>query len=212
MVPADSPLAYLTVDGLAQPDTQPDFSNMSTTHHYHPFSKLLHWTMGVLWISAWFAGFMAVHFRDQLNPHHGLTIWHKGVAISLVFLIVVRVSWRLMSSPPPLPDTMGAMMQRAAVAGHIGLYGLALIALPMSGWALSSVANKPVIMFGLVQIPPFLPPNKELVELLRSVHTILSWVCGAMVMGHVLIAFKHHFIDKDGVLQGMLPRRKSASN
>lgn len=180
---------------------------MSTSHHYHPFSKLLHWSMGLIWIGAWVAGFLAVHVRDQLNPHHGLTVWHKAVAITLVFLVVVRVFWRLVNPPPALPDSMGPRMKRAASAGHLAIYALALIALPMSGWALSSVAGKPVMMLGLIEIPAYLPANKDIVETVRAVHTWLSWLCGAMVSGHILIALKHHVVDKDGVLAGMLPRR-----
>lgn len=182
---------------------------MKPSHHYHPFSKLLHWSMGLLWIAAWIAGFLAVHLREQVNAHHGLTIWHKGVAISLVFLVVVRVAWRLVTPAPTLPDTMTPAMKKAALAGHLSLYALALIALPMSGWALSSVAAKPVVMFGLVTVPPFLEPNKEAVETVRAIHTYLAWLCGAMVAGHVLVALKHHFVDRDAILAGMLPRRRS---
>lgn len=175
--------------------------------HYHPFSKFLHWTMGAIWLGVWVAGFLAVHFREQLNPHHGLSVWHKAIAITLVFLVVLRVFWRLVTPPPALPDSMTPRMKRAASAGHLGIYALALVALPMTGWALSSVAGKPVMMLGLVEIPPYLPQNKDIVETVRDIHTWLSWLCGAMVLGHILLAFKHHVVDKDGVLTGMLPRR-----
>lgn len=181
---------------------------MSAPHHYHPFSKLLHWTMGAIWLGVWLAGFLAVHFREQLNPHHGLSVWHKAIAITLVFLVVLRVFWRLVSPPPALPDSMGPLMKRAASAGHLAIYALALVALPMSDWALSSVAGKPVMMLGLVEIPPYLPQqDKDIVETVRAIHTWLSWLCGAMVLGHILLAFKHHVVDRDGVLAGMLPRR-----
>lgn len=32
-------------------------------------------------------------------------------------------------------------------------------------------------------------------------------MCGALVGGHVLVALKHHFVEKDEVLKGMLPGR-----
>lgn len=181
---------------------------MSAPHHYHPVSKFLHWTMGAIWLGVWLAGFLAVHFREQLNPHHGLSVWHKAIAITLVFLVVLRVCWRLVTPPPALPDSMGSLMKRVASAGHLAIYTLALIALPMSGWALSSVAGKPVMMLGLVEIPAYLPrQDKDIVEIVRAIHTWLSWLCGAMVLGHILLAFKHHVVDRDGVLAGMLPRR-----
>jgi cytochrome b561 len=164
--------------------------------------------MGAIWLGVWLAGFLAVHWREQLNPHHGLTVWHKAIAITLVFLVVLRVFWRLVSPPPALPGSMGPRMKRAASAGHLAIYALALVALPMSGWALSSVAGKPVMMLGLVEIPAYLPQQgKDIVETVRAIHTWLSWLCGAMVLGHMVLAFKHHVVDKDGVLTGMLPRR-----
>jgi cytochrome b561 len=180
---------------------------MNPNNHYHPFSKFLHWTMGSIWLGVWILGFLAVHFREQLSPHHILTLWHKAIAITLVFLVVLRVAWRITTPPPALPSSMGPMMQRAAAAGHIAIYVLALLALPMSGWALSSVAGKPVVMLGLIEIPAYLPQNKDMVETVRAVHTWISWLCGAMVLGHILVALKHHVVDKDGVLIGMLPRR-----
>jgi len=40
------------------------------------------------------------------------------------------------------------------------------------------------------------------------VHTYLSWFAGAMVVGHMLAALKHHFIDKDDVLRSMTQQGK----
>jgi cytochrome b561 len=36
----------------------------------------------------------------------------------------------------------------------------------------------------------------------------MAWLCGGLVAGHVLVALKHHYIDRDGVLTRMLPRRE----
>lgn len=96
-------------------------------------------------------------------------------------------------------------MQRAAVYGHLLLYGVALIALPVSGWFWSSVADKPIMVAGLFQLPPLVGPDQDLYGLAKAIHTYLSWLCGAMVGGHLLVAFKHHFVDRDHVLKGMLP-------
>jgi cytochrome b561 len=44
--------------------------------------------------------------------------------------------------------------------------------------------------------------------LAKHVHTWTAWFCGKLVGGHVLLALKHHFVDKDDILNGMLPKSR----
>jgi cytochrome b561 len=39
------------------------------------------------------------------------------------------------------------------------------------------------------------------------VHRFLNYFFMAVVIGHVLAAIKHHFVDRDGLLMRMLPGR-----
>lgn len=105
--------------------------------------------MAFLWIGAWFIGITAVHWRDELNPHHELTFLHKAIASTLLFLVVARIGWRLSHPAPALPDTMSPLMKKGALIGHVLLYVVALLALPLSGWYWSSVADKPIMVAGL---------------------------------------------------------------
>ncbi|GJD80053.1 cytochrome b561 [Methylobacterium gregans] len=178
---------------------------------YTPTAKALHWLMAAIWIAAWFLGAAAVYMREAWNPHHGLTITHKALASTLLFLIVARVAWRLTHPVPVLPGTMSPLMKRAAGLGHLALYAAALLALPLSGWIWSSVAGKPILVLGLFQLPPLTAPAREWYDLAKLAHVTLAWGTGALVLGHVLIALKHHFLDKDGILRGMLPDRRSAA-
>lgn len=45
-------------------------------------------------------------------------------------------------------------MKRGAVLGHVLLYALALIALPVSGWYWRSVADKAILVAGLSALAP----------------------------------------------------------
>ncbi|HRZ06533.1 MAG TPA: cytochrome b/b6 domain-containing protein, partial [Candidatus Competibacteraceae bacterium] len=47
--------------------------------------------------------------------------------------------------------------------------------------------------------------NKELGDLLQTVHESLNWLFIVVIAGHVGAALKHHFIDKDDILTRMLP-------
>ena len=174
------------------------------TTEYTNTAKWLHWGMALVWMSSWALGILATHWRDELNPHHELTFLHKALASTLLVMIVVRVAWRLKNPPPAFPDHMSGLMKQGAMIGHILLYAIALIALPLSGWYWSSVADKPILVAGLFLLPPLVAPDPDLYDLTKYIHTWTSWCCGALVGGHLLMAIKHHLIDKDDVLAGML--------
>lgn len=178
---------------------------MNQSHSYTATAKTLHWLMALIWIFVWIVGILAVHGRDTFNPQHGLTILHKAVASTLLALIVIRIIWRLTHTPPALPDTMSKQMQQMAKLGHFALYVFALLGMPITGWLLSSFADKPVLFAGLFILPPLTGPKPEYTELMREIHTYMAWFCGLVVGGHILVALKHHFIDKDNVLMSMAP-------
>lgn len=182
---------------------------MQRPSRYTRTAQWLHWSMAALWISSWILGLLATHWRETLNPHHGLTILHKALASSLLILIGVRLLWRWTHPAPALPSHMSPLMQRAAHMGHLLLYGIALLALPISGWFWSSVADKPILILGLVPLPPLVAPDPSLYALAKAIHLWTAWLCGALVAGHVLVALKHHLIDKDDVLRSMLPAKNS---
>lgn len=76
------------------------------------------------------------------------------------------------------------------------------MALPLSGWCWSSVADKPILVAGLFNLSPLVAPNPDLYDLAKLVHSWTAWFCGALIGGHVLVALKHHFVDKDDILKG----------
>lgn len=180
---------------------------MAKEGSYTGTAKWLHWGMALIWLGAWVIGFVATHWRDEFNAHHELTYVHKAMASTLLFLIVARIAWRLSHPAPALPDSMSPTMKRGALVGHVLLYAVALIGLPLSGWYWSSVADKPVMVAALFVFPPIVDPDQSQYDLAKSVHTYMAWLCGALVGGHLLVALKHHFVEKDDVLKGMLPAR-----
>jgi cytochrome b561 len=84
------------------------------------------------------------------------------------------------------------------------MYAL-FFAVPLAGWAYSSAAGFPVVVFGVIPLPDFVPVDKPLAELLKSRHEMLAYALAAVVLLHVAAALKHHFIDRDGLLQRMRP-------
>jgi cytochrome b561 len=134
--------------------------------------------------------------------------WHKWAGVSAFLLVIVRLAWRVAHRPPPLPGTLPPALRFAAHAGHFLLYGL-MLAIPLSGWLMSSAKGFQTVWFGILPIPDLLDKNKELGDLLQTAHMSLNLVFAAVIAGHIGAALKHHFIDKDDILTRMLPAKSS---
>jgi cytochrome b561 len=111
----------------------------------------------------------------------------------------------------PEPSSAGRPAH-AALAGarcpftHLALYGL-FFAVPLSGWAYSSAAGFPVVVFGVLPLPDFVPVDRALAETLKGLHKLCTLSLAALVLLHVAAALKHQFVDRDGLLQRMRPGR-----
>lgn len=165
----------------------------------------LHWLMAFL-----IFGLLALGFTMQdlpLSPEKlQLYSWHKWAGVSAFLLVLIRLAWRLSHRPPALPAGMPKPLQLAAHAGHLALYAL-MLAIPLSGWLMSSAKGFQTVWFGVLPIPDLLGKDKALGDLLQTVHMSLNLLFVAVIAGHIGAALKHHFIDKDDILTRMLPRQ-----
>ncbi|MCB2099545.1 MAG: cytochrome b, partial [Rhodobacterales bacterium] len=135
-------------------------------------AQALHWAMAGLIVVLVPLG---VYMHElPLSPRklelYGL---HKSLGMTLLGLAVLRILWRLMDPPPPPVAGAPAWQNRAAGAVHLALYGL-MVAMPLSGWIMSSAANFPVSVFGLFTAPNLVGPDKGLEDLAKGVHFALG--------------------------------------
>ena len=173
------------------------------TAQYTRTAKSLHWLMALIIIGLIPMG-LYMHELPLSPEKLQLYSWHKWAGVTVFVLLLVRVSWRLTHQPPPLPWHMSKIERLAAHAGHLALY-LLMLAIPLSGWLMSSAKGVQTVWFGVLPIPDLLAKDKALGESLAEVHETLSWVLVAVLIAHVAAALKHHFIDKDDVLKRMAP-------
>ena len=54
--------------------------------------------------------------------------------------------------------------------------------------------------------------SRELADNLKPLHHWLAYCLGGLVALHVAAALKHHWIDRDTLLQRMLPSRQTRDN
>ena len=132
--------------------------------------------------------------------------WHKWAGITILALSALRLLWRLTHRPPAdLP--MPVWQAKAARLTHGLMYAL-FFAVPLAGWAYSSAAGFPIVWFGVLPLPDFVPKDKALAETLKQAHQLLAYGLAGLVLLHWGAALKHHLIEKDGLLLRMLPSRR----
>ena len=175
------------------------------SRHYTATAKTLHWLIAVLILGLLALGF---YMHDlPLSPSKlKLYSWHKWAGVSVFLLALLRLAWRAGHPPPPLPAGMPRGQQWLAHAGHHLLYVL-MLAIPLTGWLMSSAKGFQTVWFGVLPIPDLLGRDKALGELLQGVHLGLNLLLVGVLLGHLGAALKHHFVDRDDILTRMLPRR-----
>jgi cytochrome b561 len=173
------------------------------TANYTSTAKTLHWLMAIL-----FFGLLGLGFYMHDLPLSPLKLklfaWHKWAGVTAFMLVWLRLFWRVTHRPPALPASMPKLLQMVAHIGHLALYGL-MIVIPLSGWLMSSAKGFQTVWFGILPIPDLLEKNKELGDLLQTIHMSLNLLFALTILGHIGAALKHHFIDKDDILKRMLP-------
>jgi len=171
---------------------------------------LLHWLLALA-----IFGIFAVGFYMADLPFSPLRLklfnWHKWAGVSFLVLTVLRLLWRLTHRPPALPRAIEVAMPhwqlRAHHATHLLLYVL-FFAVPLIGWAYSSAAGFPIVLFGQIALPDFVSPNKELAALIKPLHGLSAFALMGLAGLHIAAALKHQWIDHDGLLIRMLPGRR----
>ena len=175
----------------------------NTANRWGPLAQLLHWTIVALVITQ----FVLATIADGLPlgmRKLAVLARHKSIGITIFMLAVLRLAWRWSNQTPALPATLKPYEQRLAHLTHAALYAL-LLAMPITGWIMSSARSFPVSWFGFFQLPDLVSPSKSLFELMLNIHATLAWVLAAVASLHLLAALKHHFVLKDDVLRRMLP-------
>lgn len=181
--------------------------NHSAPDSYTATAKALHWLMALLLLALFVCG---AYMSDlQLSPQKlQLYSWHKWAGISALLLVLLRLLWRLFHAAPALPASMPLWLQKLSALAHAALY-LLMLAIPLSGWLMSSAKGFPVVWFGVLRLPDLVAKNEGLGEILKEVHEGLNIALLVLVIGHALAALKHHFIDRDDVLLRMSFRRRN---
>jgi len=175
-----------------------------TSPRYTPIAIALHWLMALAILGNFCLGVYMADLHMSMTRLR-LFNYHKWTGATILLLAALRLLWRLTHRPPaelPAPK----WQHNAASLVHWALYGL-FFAVPLVGWAYSSAAGFPLVVFGVLPLPDFVPKNHDLAEILKELHGDLAWVLFGLVVLHLAAVGKHMIIDRDGLVRRMLPGR-----
>lgn len=211
--PVSNCAARVAVDATdtraAPPSTTPTLrmhmnDEITLSQRYSAVAVLLHWLMFAGILVATVMALYMVSIPGITPAKLRLFNYHKWLGVCLWLVLMLRMLWRLKNPPPPLPDAMPLWQKRAAALGHSGLYVL-MFAIPVLGYFYSLAAGYPVVLFGQIPLPVMMAPDPELKELLKTAHRMANQLLWLVLLTHVGAALKHALIDRDGIMQRMLP-------
>jgi cytochrome b561 len=180
------------------------YINSSGDSRYTATAIVFHWVVAILVFTMIGLGIYMTDIPKGTPDRAFYYNLHKSIGVTTALLVIVRLWWRAKNPPPLLPSSMPGWEVQASKISHALLY-MCLILMPLSGFAASQFTKYGVNYFGLFKIPPMGSENKVFYDLLQGIHGVTAALLMALVVIHVLAAFKHLLINRDKVFQRMVP-------
>ena len=170
----------------------------STPTAWGVMAKTFHWAVAALVIYSTGYGWWMTHVAERAGRMARYQS-HGSIGYDLLFLLLLRLGWRLIDRGPALPDDL----RRWERVSHVLLY-LLMLAVSVGGWLLLGTFSRTIegSLFGVVPVPPPVL-DRSLHRMLEEGHEFLSYALLALIAVHVAAALRHHFIKKNDVLRRM---------
>jgi len=175
----------------------------NTRNQYGSLSKFFHWGIFILVLFMLLSGFFIDSFPKENRPF--VMLIHKSTGLLILAVMILRLLWRWINETPSLPEKMA---QWEKFLFHIVtiLFYITLFLLPITGWMMSTAADKAPLFYGLFvfPMPGIAAPNESLAHLCSLIHEKTAFAFLVLLTLHIAGALKHHFINKDNVLRRMI--------
>ena len=186
-------------------NTKLDQVNADDGERYTSLAIALHWIVALLIIGMLILGYYMADLPKGTPDRAFYFNLHKSFGVLAGALILLRLGWRMTHPAPFMTASAPHWTDKAAWWTHRLLY-LCMVVQPLSGY-LSSSFNKYGVKFFGVALPNWGWQDDNLRDFFMNIHNLISVVLIALILVHVLAAFKHLLWDRDDVFQRMLPRR-----
>ncbi len=167
--------------------------------------QVLHWLGLLLVLTIAVIGLVMVDLPRGSDLRRSFFLLHKSLGMTALALAGLRLLARALTRAPA-SLSMPSWQSWLAQVSHVLLYAL-LLAVPLSGWLLNSVAGQPLPWFGLIELPALTGKSPGWRNPVETTHVWLFWTLAGLVCLHALAASHHHWIRGDATLRRMLPGR-----
>jgi len=169
---------------------------------YNNIAIILHWLIAIIIILQLGCGLWmtnAIKNEETRKIAYEFYKYHKSFGLLILILSLIRLIWRFYHKPPQMPKNMTKIEIFLANSTHIILYFL-IIAIPFSGWLMTSSSSFGIatMFFGLFEWP-------QISFIFNISHALMSRLMIFLLILHILAALKHQFINKDKLINRILP-------
>jgi len=178
----------------------------NTSESFGWVSIILHWSLAIALIAMYFVGDWMVGLDYYSAWYKAAPDYHRAVGLIIGALMLFRLLWNSVQTKPKHLNVETVRKNQLATLAHSILY-LFVFVMVISGYLISTAKGQGVDVFGVFEVPAFLPDDKDRGELAGDVHEWLGLGFILLVAFHALAAFYHHFVVKDRTLKRMLGRK-----
>ena len=164
------------------------------SNRYGKVSRMLHWTIAILFISLIPMGIFASMIPEDTEYRNAYYVVHKTIGVTVFLLVIVRLIWNRLSLRPSLDSALTSREEKLAHRAHNTLYFM-MLAIPITGFMMTSYHGYETYFFFWEMQP--LWEQSEIYQVWGGFHKYLLPYLLYIVLGaHILGALKHQFIDK----------------
>lgn len=180
---------------------------MSPDHTYKPLARFFHWATAILVLLTIPVAIAMLRPGIARSVQDPLFLFHKNIGVVILVLVALRLAYRLVNPPPPLPDSVPKLQRAIAEVTHWALYGL-LLGMAISGYIRVTAGGFPLEVFDALGLPRLAPRSDSLAETAKQIHATLRIPLIGLIALHIGAGLYHGLIKKDGVFQRMAPGRR----
>lgn len=179
----------------------------NTRHSWGWLSVIFHWLTALAVIGLFASGIWMVDLTYYSEWYTTAPHWHKSVGMLLLFIVIVRLAWRLLNPTPAHEASVSRPERIAAAIAQVLLY-LLLFTVLLAGYFIPTANGEPVEVFGWFTVPASLTGLDNFgmaqEDLAGTIHKYAAWTLVIVAGIHAAGALKHHFIDRNATLKRML--------
>lgn len=172
------------------------------TDTYRPTAKALHWLIAVLVLLMIPIGQVMIMDGLPRIVQNLLFLFHKNGGVIIGILMVVRLAFRIIYPPPPLPPNLAPVQARIASVTHSLLYVLVFV-MAISGYLRVVAGGYPIEGLDSLNLPPLVNRNPGIEKLAQTIHYYAHFALIGLVMAHIAAALFHALWLRDGILARM---------